>query len=144
MTEKELRGHVARQVVLYNAALFAILILYRVFPAFDEEDSLYLFGVLVPLTATYFGAYVNFLQQRKYQTAKGAEATRPLNPDFVRLTKWIVPLHFWILVLSIGVCGLFRNLISFDTLKHIFTWEEAFFGGYSGMIISGLFNEKSS
>lgn len=142
MTEKELRRKIARQIVIYNLLLFAALFIFtKVLPGYDPEAGSYLFGILVPSTSIYLSSWIMFTIKNKYQAAD--VTSKPLHESFVNLSRWIIPLHFWLLLGAVSWSALFKNSLSFESLKAFFTLEESLFGGYTGIIISDLFKYET-
>ncbi len=70
------------------------------------------------------------------------EQTQENKIPYANVLKWIVPVHFVLVLLIISAKAF--TIIPFKEMNIILALVEASFGGYTGYIISALFKTKTT
>jgi len=134
MNINQLKNTLGKQIVVYNVALFFLVVIIFILKGFDTDEFSTLLSALGPTTAIYTGTLFKFIGKQISHNAETVVASsEPMNSYIHK----VIPFHFILIALLICARGVF-NFITFQQMLLIFTFVEMCFGGYIGYIISAL------
>ncbi len=144
MNENQLRKQITKFVLVSNAILYVLIVIYYMFKGLDQEEFSVLIGMLSPITTVYIAAIVKYAIENK-NSKENNHSDKKVSKFYQMITFWAIPGHFFILLFAISMFALF-NFINFEELKITFTIVESLFGAYVGLIVSSLYkvNDKQA
>jgi hypothetical protein len=135
-----MREKLARQILVFNLLLLAIIVIYYIFHGFDMEEMTGLVALISSLAAIYIGTLSKYLGGIIKNVRNKSEKVN--QPPLAKILQLIVPCHY-LLILAIISCKAF-TIITYTEMNLFLTILEVSFGGYVGYIISSIFDTENN
>lgn len=135
-----MRALIARQIIVLHVILIIILIIFYVTGGFHFDEFSSTLALLTAFTSSYAGISSHFFTLQIKNKENEVDETESKNISHVKFLKWVVPLHFILVIIILTLKAL--PLINFQEMVLFLGIVESCTGVYIGHIVVAVFGIK--